>query len=80
MLVPRLGLCNSPSSPFSPLPPTPPVPEKPSGGRQRETQTSFGHTLQHLLASLSFWPLLGLLRPQLFFWDSCLSWGGGQEG
>lgn len=71
----QAGLCNSPSSPFYL---TPHLQCQRSPVRLiQETQTS--HTLQHLLASLAF-PGPSWARPQLFFWDSYLSWGGGQEG
>lgn len=73
----QAGLCNSPQQPLLPLPRHLQCQRSPV--RLIQGDPDQPHTLQHLLASLAF-PGPSWARPQLFFWDSCPIWGGGQEG
>lgn len=73
----QAGLCKSPQQPLLPLPPHLQCQRSPV--RLVQGDPDQPHTLQHLLASLAF-PGPSWARPRPFFWASCPSRGGGQEG
>ena len=73
----QAGLCKSPQQPLLLL--SPHLQCQRSPVRLVQGDPDQPHTLQHLLASLAF-PSPSWARPPPFFWASCPSRGGGQEG